>query len=462
MNIIDEKKISRILEKDERHDLSRVKEITGKARSLKGLTLEETSYLLKCDDGAAIKEIFLAARDVKTAIYGNRIVLFAPLYLSNFCRNNCLYCAFRSDNKELKRTAVTMEELKKEVEALEDQGHKRLLLVAGEDTELSGIDYLEKAVKTVYSVKKGKGSIRRVNVNVAPLSDKDFKRLKATGIGTYQLFQETYHRPTYKKVHPAGAKADYEGRLGTMDRAMRAGIDDVGIGALFGLYDHRFEVLALLSHAMHLEKWHGAGPHTISVPRLRTAMNAPLSDHVPHPVSDLDFKKIVSILRLAVPYTGIILSTREAPLLRDELLSLGVSQMSAGSKTDPGGYSKAEGEGGDSGQFHLEDNRPQKEIIAHIIEQGFLPSFCTACYRAGRTGHDFMELAKPGDIKDFCLPNCILTFKEYVLDYGDSGLREAADSIIEREVDKISAEEMKVLTRAKLKELEGGSRDVYF
>ena len=384
--IINEKTIAHYL-KDP--DPGSVAEITGKALGLKGLSLAETAKLLLTEDKKQIEIIFEAARKVKERVYGNRLVLFAPLYTTNECANNCLYCAFRRDNKQLKRKTLSLEEIRQEVVVLEGEGHKRILLVAGEDTKSAGISDLKEMIRTIYQTKNGCGEIRRVNVNVAPLSIEDFKTLKGTGIGTYQLFQETYHRETYKLCHPSGPKADYEYRLNAMDRALQAGIEDVGIGALFGLYDYKFEVLALLSHAQHLDNIYNVGPHTISVPRLEPALGAPLAARPPHPVSNLEFKKLVAILRLAVPYTGIILSTRETAELRDEIFSLGVSQISAGSRTDPGGYSQQKA----GAQFELYDNRSTAQVIEDVLKLGYIPSFCTACYRLGRTGEDFMSLA---------------------------------------------------------------------
>jgi 2-iminoacetate synthase len=465
MNIssfINETEIQKILQENRAPEKAAVKDIIAKSKDLKGLSLQQTAVLLQCEDKEVIEEIFAAARQIKEDIYGNRLVLFAPLYLTNICVNNCLYCGFRVDNKELKRKQLSMEEIRKEVEILEEQGHKRLLLVAGEDTNTSNINYVEEAIRTIYATRKGRGSIRRVNVNVAPLNIEEFRRLKAAGIGTYQLFQETYHRQTYQIMHPSGPKADYDWRLTAMDRAQQAGIDDVGIGVLFGLYDYKFEVLALLAHCLYLEDKFGVGPHTISVPRVRPALNAPLAHNVPYPLSNDQFKKLVAVIRLAVPYTGMILSTREPPPFRDEVFSLGISQISAGSRTNPGAYNEEREHAPESEQFHLEDTRTQLEIIKDMIKRDFFPSFCTSCYRVGRTGKDFMDLAKPGDIKEFCLPNCILTFKEYVLDYGDEELKQQADKIIQRELEKIPSSLTREKTLAQIKRLEQGERDLYF
>jgi len=461
-SFIPENDINEILQANKDPEGRRVKDILEKAKDLKGLTPDETAVLLQCQDKEKIEGIFEAAYFIKESIYGKRLVIFAPLYLSNFCANNCLYCGFRKDNTALKRKRLSLKEIEREVEYLEEQGQKRLLLVAGEDPELSRIDLLTKTIETIYKTKNGKGSIRRVNINVAPMSVNDFRTLKKSGIGTYQLFQETYHRKTYESVHPDGLKAHYLSRLHAMDRAQEAGIDDVGIGALFGLYDFKFEVLALLYHSMHLEEQFGAGPHTISVPRIKKALNAPLSSQNPYAVSDEDFKKIVAVLRLAVPYTGLILSTRENPAMRDDVLSLGISQLSAGSRSNPGAYSEGKNDSFLSEQFQLEDNRDLKEVIKDIIQKGFFPSFCTACYRTGRTGQDFMALAKPGEIKNFCLPNCLLTFKEYVLDYGEMRMKQQAEDTIAKELANIDNNSVKKITKRKLEQLEHGARDLYF
>ncbi len=461
-NFIPEKKIIDLLEENKTPEKNYVKNVLSKARELKGLTPGETAVLLQCDDKEILSEIFKAASFVKESIYGKRLVIFAPLYLSNYCKNNCLYCGFRSDNSGLHRKRLTLEEIKEEVESLEDQGQKRLLLVAGEDPEFSKITKLTKIIETIYITKKEKGAIRRLNVNVAPMGIDDFRILKKAGIGTYQLFQETYHRETFNQVHTDGPKSDYLWRLHAMDRAQEAGIDDVGIGALLGLYDYKFEVLALLYHSEHLEKKFGTGPHTISVPRITPALNAPLSTNIPYSVSDDDFKKLVAVIRLAVPYTGMILSTRERADLRDEIFTLGISQISAGSKTVPGAYSHEILPMNKGEQFEIEDNRPLKEVVKNILREGFFPSFCTACYRTGRTGHDFMELAKPGDIKDFCLPNGLLTFKEYLVDYGGEEIVKEAEEMIGKELENISSSSLKKHTKKKLKQIEEGARDLFF
>lgn len=457
-----EEKLFTLLKKAKSASPKETEEIIKKSLKLKGLLPEETAILLQCKDRETVQKIYRTARAVKEAIYGKRLVLFAPLYITNYCVNNCQYCGFRTDNKKLKRKRLSLKEIEEEIKILLNEGHKRILLVAGEDPQTSGIDFLEKAISTVYSVKQGRGEIRRLNVNVAPMSVKDFKRLKKTGIGTYQLFQETYHFETYKKMHPHGPKADYKGRLYAMHRAEEAGIDDVGIGALFGLYDYKFEVLALLYHSLELEKEFGVGPHTISVPRIEPALNTSITNKPPAAVSDDDFKKLVAILRLAVPYTGMILSTREATKIRNEVFGLGISQISAGSRTTPGGYKSVKQGHPDSEQFSLHDSRSLLEIIKDISKMGYSPSFCTACYRLGRTGQDFMDLAKPGLIHNYCLPNSLLTFKEYLLDYGDEDSQRLGNQVINQCIQEIKNRKARENAQQKIKELEMGKRDLYF
>lgn len=437
---------------------ARIREILAKARELKGISRKEVLALFATKDPALQNEIFETARWIKNEIYGNRLVLFAPLYISNLCENDCAYCGFRKANKDVLRRALSQEEIKNETEELLKQGHKRVLLVAGESYTEDGLNYIFKSIDTIYSAKTNKGNIRRINVNIAPLSVEEFKELHKHNIGTYQLFQETYHENTYKKLHPRGPKADYKYRLGCMDRAFEGGFDDIGIGVLFGLYDWRYEILALLSHIEHLEKKFGIGPHTISIPRLEPAHGAPLSFNPPHAVSDADFKKIIAVLRIAVPYTGIILSTREGALMRRESFELGVSQISAGSRTNPGGYSQNKsGE-----QFSLGDTRPMIEVVRDIVEHGHIPSFCTACYRLGRVGKDFMDLAKPGLIKHNCLPNAMLTFAEYLLDFGDDPLRKQGFAMIDKMIEKdIASVQLRDRTTQFIAEIKSGKRDIY-
>ena len=440
-------------------DEGMVREVLAKARELKGLNPRETAVLLNAKSPEMLERIFTAAQEAKETIYGNRLVLFAPLYISNICRNNCLYCAFRTGNKGGQRKALTQQEIAQEVRLLILSGQKRLLLVAGEDPKQSGLKYLMESIKTIYSTRMGNGEIRRINVNVAPMTVDEFRELKSCGIGTYQLFQETYHRKTYGKVHVSGPKADYGWRLTALDRAFQAGIDDVGTGVLFGLYDFRFEVLALLHHIHHLEQRFGVGCHTISMPRLEPANGSVIAMNPPYPVSDDDFMKIVAVLRLAVPYTGIIMSTRESADMRAATLSLGVSQISADSRTNPGGYTKSDS---DSEQFQLGDHRSLDEVVHDICEMGYIPSFCTACYRLGRTGQDFMDLAKPGLIKKFCLPNALLTFKEYIEDYAIEKTCLAGFSKIKESLLEIPDEKRRKSTTERLGRIEKGERDLYF
>ena len=455
--MIDEAKIIESL-KQSKTDKPVVQDILQKARELQGLTSNEMATLINVTDNELIHQIFEAAKDVKENIYGKRLVLFAPLYVSNLCDNNCLYCAFRSQNKEINRRALDQEEIKSETEFLIRQGHKRILLVAGESYLREGFDYILKSIETVYSARTN-DAIRRINVNIAPLEIDEFKKLKETGIGTYQLFQETYNRDTYKRVHTKGRKSDYGWRLTAIDRAFEAGIDDVGIGVLFGLYDWSFELMALKQHVEYLEERFNLGPHTVSIPRLEPASGSDLSAHPPYPVSDADFRKITAILRLAVPYTGIILSTRENPEMRREALSLGVSQISAGSRTNTGGYSKDKKEYYD-GQFSLGDHRSLDEVINDIAELGYIPSFCTACYRLGRTGHEFMNLAKPGNIKQQCGPNALSSFLEYLLNYGSKETKDTGEKLI-ADIVESQVEPEQSQTKTMLDKVRNGVRDVY-
>lgn len=458
MPSLDESRLFEIIESGKHSDRSAVKEVLAKARELKGLGIFEVSRLMNISDPMLLNELFDTARFVKESIYGKRLVLFAPLYVSNLCKNECSYCAFRARNKEVKRRALTIEEIKRETLALIGQGHKRVLLVAGEAYPNQGFPYVLEAINAIYSTKKDRGEIRRINVNVAPLTVDEFSELKEKGIGTYQLFQETYHRATYGNVHIKGPKTNFEWRLGAIDRAMQAGIGDVGIGVLFGLFDWRFEVLSLLTHASYLEQQYGVGPHTISVPRLEPATGSSLSEHPPQPVSDLDFRKIVAILRIAVPYTGIIMSTRETAEIRRETFALGVSQISAGSRTNPGGYS--EGEEYDKSQFALGDHRSLDEVIRDVALLGYIPSFCTACYRLGRTGADFMDLARPGDIRQHCDPNAVSTFTEYLCDYGSEETRTIGFSVLEEMVDRMDEKAARI-SRNMLDRVKGGTRDLF-
>ncbi|MFT3960787.1 [FeFe] hydrogenase H-cluster radical SAM maturase HydG [Propionivibrio sp.] len=444
-------------------DAGRVREVLAKARELKGLDADDVAALCGIAAPELADELFAAAREVKEAIYGRRMVLFAPLYISNVCANDCTYCAFRSANKALPRTALDMDGIRADVRELVRQGHKRLLLVAGEGYPAArgGFGYVLDAIRAVYDVTEAHGHIRRLNVNLAPLTVGEFAELKQAEIGTYQLFQETYHRETYAAVHLAGKKRDFDWRVTAFDRAMQAGIDDVGMGVLFGLHDWRFEILSLMQHIAHLEDVFGVGCHTVSVPRMEPADGSAVSVNPPAPVSDEDFRKIIAILRLAVPYTGIILSTRESAAIRRECYALGVSQISAGSRTNPGGYSAGDGdEKSAAGQFQLGDHRPLDEVIAELAAMGFIPSFCTACYRLGRTGQDFMDLAKPGLIKQKCDPNAVTTFQEYLIDYASDAARGAGETAIGCELERMGAKTRRNAEKM-LAHIRAGKRDVY-
>ena len=444
-------------------DAGKIREVLAKARELKGLSPAEVAVLCQISTPDLAEELFDTARTVKEEIYGHRMVLFAPLYISNVCGNDCTYCAFRSANKTLARTALDSEGIRRETLELVRQGHKRLLMVAGEGYAASrgGFNYILDAIRAVYDVTEEHGHIRRLNVNLAPLTLDEFKQLKEASIGTYQLFQETYHRDTYAAVHLSGKKRDFDWRVTAFDRAMQAGIDDVGMGVLFGLHDWRFEILSLMQHIQHLEDVFGVGCHTVSVPRLEPAEGSEVAAAPPAAVSDADFKKIIAILRLAIPYTGIILSTRESAAIRRECYALGVSQISAGSRTNPGGYSGGEETNHHAaGQFQLGDHRSLEEVIAELAASGFIPSFCTACYRLGRTGQDFMDLAKPGLIKLKCDPNAVTTFQEYLIDYAKESTRGAGESAIECELDKMGTKARRNAEKM-LAHIRAGKRDVF-
>lgn len=447
------------LEKGKRAGAEDVEKIIEKGRRSKGLEVEEVAALLQINDPSLEEKLFEAAKEVKETIYGTRIVMFAPLYVSNYCVNNCAYCGYKCGNRFTRRR-LTDDEIRKEAEIIENLGHKRIALEAGEDDRNCPVEYILHAMDVIYNTKLQNGSIRRINVNIAATTVENYKKLKEAGIGTYILFQETYHRATYGKVHPAGPKSDYDYHLTAMDRAMEAGIDDVGVGALFGLYDYKYEVLGLMLHKEHLERQYGVGPHTISVPRMRPAQDVSLENY-PYLVSDDAFKRIVAILRLSVPYTGIILSTREEPGFREEVIKLGVSQISAGSCTGVGGYKEHE-EGNDEPQFELADHRTPDEIIKTLCKQGYMPSYCTACYRTGRTGDRFMQFAKSGKIHNLCYPNAMMTFKEYLEDYADDELKALGNKVIEENLENIPHEKMREQTKDRLKRIENGTRDLFF
>ena len=449
--------------KTKSQDKELVKGIIAKAGKYHGLSAGEVAVLLEVTDPKLLHEMFATACEVKQAIYGTRIVLFAPLYISSYCVNNCVYCGYRHKNKEQLRRRLSMDEIKEEVEILESLGHKRLALEAGEDPVNCDISYVVDAIKAIYSVKDGNGSIRRVNVNIAATTIEEYRKLKEVGIGTYILFQETYHRPTYALLHPNSIKNDYNWHTTAMERAMKAGIDDVGIGVLYGLYDYKYETVAMFLYAEHLEKECGVGPHTISVPRLRPASGMSLAEF-PHLVSDEDFDKIVAIIRLAVPYTGMLLSTREDAKHRDKLITYGVSQISAGSCTGVGGYHEIykEHNTAQGMQFVTGDTRSPNEIVRMLCETGYIPSFCTACYRQGRTGDRFMSLAKSGEIQNTCQPNALLTFKEYLIDYADEQTKKIGKGTIERNLAAIKNEDLRRETAKRLIQIEQGTRDLFF
>lgn len=453
--IINEQGFREIIDKTISVPSDRIFGILTKAREKRGLTLEEVACLVNTDNPELIEKMFQAAGQIKKEIYGERLVFFAPLYVSNFCVNDCEYCGFHRRNQAPRRK-LTPEEVREQVKILENMGHKRLLLEFGEHSQENPIDYVVEVIKTIYQTKSGRGEIRRVNVNIAATTTENYRKLKEAGIGTYQLFQETYHRPTYEKVH-RGPKADYERQLFAHDRAFAAGIDDVGLGVLFGLYDYKFEVLALVSHAQYLEKKFGVGPHTFSVPRWQPAETVTWIQP-PYPVSEDEFLKIIAILRLAVPYTGMIMSTRERPEIRARAFKIGISQTSAASRTSPGGYDTDDS----LSQFFLADHRSLDEVIKSILEQNLLPSFCTACYRRGRTGKAFMDLAKPGEIQNLCRPNALLTFQEYLEDYASDEVKKFGQAVIDRYLREIPDEHVREKTRDRIERIKKGARDLYF
>lgn len=442
-------------------DKELVREIIEKSKSAEGLTPEETAVLLNLEDKELIEEMFKAARQVKEKLYGKRLVVFAPLYVSNYCVNNCTYCGYKHCNDELKRKKLNKEQLIEEVKVLESLGHKRIALEAGEDPVNAPLDYILDCIKSIYSIKFDNGSIRRINVNIAATTVENYKRLKDAEIGTYILFQETYHKPTYERLHVSGPKHNYNYHTTAMHRAREAGIDDIGMGVLYGLYDYKYETLAMLMHAMDLEETTGVGPHTLSVPRIRPAENVSLENY-PYLVNDEDFKKIVAILRLAVPYAGLILSTREEPVLRDEIIALGVSQVSTGSCTGVGGYSEAYSDPEEKPQFEVGDHRSPVEMIESLMEAGYIPSYCTACYREGRTGERFMDIVKSGELYKICEANALITLKEFIDDYGTDRTREIGDKLIKKSIDEIDNESFRKSVEEKINKISKGTRDLRF
>jgi 2-iminoacetate synthase len=447
--------------KNTRPDKQRVRDVIQASLDKKRLSLEETAVLLNASDPELVEEIKEGARTLKRKVYGERIVLFAPLYVGDLCTNNCQYCGFRSENNGIKRITLNQEQLIKETTALVDQGHKRIIMVYGEHPKYSA-DFIAETVRIVYGVKHLNGEIRRINVNAAPFDIPGFRKIKDAGIGTFQIFQETYHEPTYAKVHLGGMKRNFEWRLTSLDRAQEAGIDDVGIGALFGLYDWRFEVLGLVRHVNHFEAVYNVGPHTISFPRIQNALSLNIDQS--HLVSDDDFVRLVSVLRLAVPYTGMILTAREPAHIRDQVLRFGVSQIDGGTNLELGGYSKGKKEVQDltMEQFQINDNRSLNEIMDELIRTGYIPSFCTACYRLGRTGEHFMEFSVPGFIKRFCSPNALLTFAEYLEDYAPAETKEKGYLLINEKLEELSKHQGIENLKKKISKIQSGERDLYF
>ncbi len=434
--------------------------ILEKARLRKGLTHREASVLLACDIPEKIQELYALAEQIKKDFYGNRIVIFAPLYLSNYCVNGCLYCPYHMKNKHIARKKLTQEEVRQEVIALQDMGHKRLAIEAGEDPVNNPIEYILECINTIYSIKHKNGAIRRVNVNIAATTVENYRKLKEAGIGTYILFQETYHKESYEHLHPTGPKHNYCYHTEAMDRAMEGGIDDVGLGVLFGLELYRYEFAGLLMHAEHLEAVHGVGPHTISVPRVKHADDID-PDEFDNGIDDETFAKICACIRVAVPYTGMIISTRENQTVREKVLHLGVSQISGGSRTSVGGYTEEE-RPHDTEQFDVSDNRTLDEVVRWLMEMGYIPSFCTACYREGRTGDRFMSLCKSGQIQNCCHPNALMTLKEYLTDYADPETKAIGEALILKELENIPKEKVKEIAKDHLEKIEQGIRDFRF
>lgn len=446
---------------DNKHNKELIVCLINKAREAKGLTHREAAVLLECDLPEENEKIFHLAKEIKQKIYGNRIVMFAPLYLSNYCVNGCVYCPYHYKNKHISRKKLTQEEIVKEVTALQDMGHKRLALEAGEDPVNNPIEYILECIKTIYSIKHKNGAIRRVNVNIAATTVENYRKLKDAGIGTYILFQETYNKKAYEQLHPTGPKHNYAYHTEAMDRAMDGGIDDVGIGVLFGLNLYKYDFVGLLMHAEHLEAAKGVGPHTISVPRIRPADDIDDTDFS-NAVSDEIFEKIVAVLRIAVPYTGMIISTRESQKTREAVLQLGISQISGGSKTSVGGYCEPEEEDDNSQQFEVNDTRTLEQVMKWLMKLGYIPSFCTACYREGRTGDRFMQLAKTGNISNCCLPNALLTLSEYAIDYGDDEFKQLAANVIEKEKSNIAKIHVQDKFNEYLGKIKSGERDFRF
>ena len=444
-----------------KNNISLIDEILNKARLKKGLSHREASVLLACEIPEKNEEIFRLANEIKQDFYGNRIVLFAPLYLSNYCVNGCVYCPYHAKNKHIPRRKLSQDEIEKEVIALQDMGHKRLAIEAGEDPVNNPLEYILESIKTIYSIKHKNGAIRRVNVNIAATTVENYRKLHEAGIGTYILFQETYHKESYEKLHPTGPKHNYKWHTEAMDRAMQGGIDDVGLGVLFGLESYRYEFAALLMHAEHLEAVYGVGPHTISVPRIRKADDID-PDTFDNGIDDDTFAKIVACIRIAVPYTGMIVSTRESEKCRERLLNLGISQISGGSKTSVGGYFNPMPEKEESAQFDISDRRPLDEVLRWLMQLGYLPSFCTACYGSGRTGDRFMEICKKQQIHNFCHPNAIMTLKEYLEDYASEETRKVGEALIANELKALENSKIKKVVEEDLVKIAHGERNFKF
>jgi 2-iminoacetate synthase len=446
---------------EHKHDKALITEILAKAKLEKGLSHREASVLLACDIPELNEEIFALAKKIKDDFYGDRIVLFAPLYLSNYCVNGCVYCPYHAKNKHIARKKLTQEDIKREVIALQDMGHKRLALETGEDPVNNPIEYVLESIKTIYSIKHKNGAIRRVNVNIAATTVENYRKLKEAGIGTYILFQETYHKESYEQLHPTGPKHNYAYHTEAMDRAMEGGIDDVGCGVLFGLEKYRYEFAGLLMHAEHLEARFGVGPHTISVPRIRRADDIDPSTF-DNGIDDDTFAKIVACIRIAVPYTGMIVSTRESQACREKVLQLGISQISGGSRTSVGGYAEKEAPEENSSQFDVSDNRSLDEVVNWLMKLGFVPSFCTACYREGRTGDRFMSLCKSGQISNCCLPNALMTLKEYLCDYASDDTKQVGDKLIHEQLNQIKSDKVRDIVIKQLHLIAEGQRDFRF
>ena len=447
---------------ENKHNEALIAQILEKAKKRKGLEHREAMVLLDCDIEEKNQEIYALAEQIKKDFYGNRIVMFAPLYLSNYCVNGCVYCPYHAKNKHISRKKLTQEEIRKEVIALQDMGHKRLALETGEDPVNNPIEYVLESIKTIYSIKHKNGAIRRVNVNIAATTVENYRKLKEAGIGTYILFQETYHKESYEKLHPTGPKHNYAYHTEAMDRAMEGGIDDVGIGVLFGLELYRYEFAGLLMHAEHLEAVHGVGPHTISVPRIRRADDID-PETFDNGIDDDTFAKIVACIRISVPYTGMIVSTRESQACRERVLHLGVSQISGGSRTSVGGYVEPEAEDDNSAQFDVSDNRSLDEVVNWLMHLGYIPSFCTACYREGRTGDRFMSLCKSGQIQNCCHPNALMTLKEYLMDYASPETKALGDKLIDKEILNVPNEKARAVVMENLRLIrENNRRDFRF